>query len=583
MVRPESGDDARANDRSIDRSGKRPNPTTGGSQHSTTPVLRRLLFLITTTTTTTNTLTSAFTMNDNNNDNNDNDNNQKKKPPLPPLTFRRVTPADLPTCIAIETASYPADEAASPEALTYRQQHAGDYFYCVTTKEKKKNDDDDDDDGDETIIGFACGTRCAALTEESMGSSHDADGALLAVHSVVVRSDWRRRGVATHLLRRYVRHVDQDHDHDHDSLTRLVLLSKARLLGFYVSAGGFVVTRPSPIVHGRELWYELERPVVTSSSRDRSPCFVVDAFGRDRRGTGNPAALVILERPPDDDDDVRWMQTVATEFNLSETAFCWKLDNNNDEHNDDDEAPCFGIRYFTPTREVALCGHATLAAASVLMDRASVRSVAFQTSVDDVTLRARRGTVPHGDAAAAHVTMTFPARPAEALADDDRKAAVAMLRRAFDGLRADDIVWMGVSPGVGGDLLVQVRSSAWIKSLTTNRIDHDALMTAWDGYRRGVILTSLVDDDDDDVDFGCRFFAPKAGVPEDPVTGSAHTVLVPHYHERRSSSSTTTTKTSFVAEQWSPRGGRLYCRLLPDDDVVEITGRAVVTLRGNLQ
>ena len=478
------------------------------------------------------------------------------------LSFRPITPSDLPTCIDIETASYPPDEAASPEGLTYRQTNAGAYFRCVcsTTRSKEKGEEDNG----EEMLGFVCATRCAAFTHESM-STHDPHGELLAIHSVVVKQDHRRQGIATKMLKAYVRHVEEQEARKPSGLSKMVLLAKAHLLGFYVNCG-FTVTRPSPIVHGQELWYELER--VLPYRMEQSKCFVVDAFGNpNQRGTGNPAAVVLLERPPKWDDPAcrSWMQTIAAEFNLSETAFCWPIISTSTST----PGSTFGIRYFTPTTEVPLCGHATLATASILYQTERVpihQPVSLQASHD--LLQAR--TV---DGDSTHIAMTFPSYPARSLVEHDKMGARQMLQKAF-GITSDDIVWMGVSPGIG-DLLVQVTSPDLLNSLTN--IEYDA-MKEWDGYSRGIILSSLADQENDSFDFVSRFFAPKAGVPEDPVTGSAHTVLVPYYAGKMDKSSHL-----FRAQQWSVRGGWLTCQLLGDIDRVEISGRAVTTLRGNLQ
>jgi len=160
------------------------------------------------------------------------------------LSYRTPTPEDIPTCFEIEAASYPSDEAASLDSLEYRQKHASPYFQCAVF--------------DDTIIGFVCSTRCDQFEEESM-STHAANGRLLAVHSVVVREDFRRKSVATHMLQKYLEKIKQENMDG--TIQSVVLLAKQHLLGFYVNCG-FSVNRPSPIVHGKELWYELERTLV---------------------------------------------------------------------------------------------------------------------------------------------------------------------------------------------------------------------------------------------------------------------------------------------------------------------------------
>ena len=147
-------------------------------------------------------------------------------------------------CSEIEAASYPADEAASLVSLQYRQNNASPYFQCAVLEDN--------------IIGFVCATRCDQFEEESM-STHTPNGNLLAVHSVVVCEDFRRKSVATTMLTKYLEKVKQENEDG--TIESVVLLAKKYLLGFYVNCG-FRVNRPSPIVHGKELWYELEHTLV---------------------------------------------------------------------------------------------------------------------------------------------------------------------------------------------------------------------------------------------------------------------------------------------------------------------------------
>lgn len=178
------------------------------------------------------------------------------------LSYRSPTPRDISRCFAIESASYPADEAASLEGLQYRQQHAGDYFQlCVMIGENNSDSSTTDSTAVETIVGFICSTRCNEFTEESM-STHDPTGKLLAIHSVVVEEPYRKQGIAKAMLQHYVANMKEKQKQlqlssDHP-ISSMVLLAKAHLLGFYVQCG-FQVNRPSPIVHGQELWYELQQ------------------------------------------------------------------------------------------------------------------------------------------------------------------------------------------------------------------------------------------------------------------------------------------------------------------------------------
>lgn len=172
------------------------------------------------------------------------------------ISYRTPTAQEIPDCFAIESASYPPDEAATLEGLKFRQSNASDYFQCTIL------------DGNE-IIGFVCSTRCEEFEEESM-STHVDTGPFLAIHSVVVTEEHRRKGIASAMLKAYLEKVRNENIDG--SIRSFVLLAKANLLGFYVNCG-FQVNRPSPIVHGKELWYELEKPLITSLPRDDESWF----------------------------------------------------------------------------------------------------------------------------------------------------------------------------------------------------------------------------------------------------------------------------------------------------------------------
>eukprot|EP00934_Nitzschia_sp_Nitz4_P007942 Nitzschia sp. Nitz4//scaffold266_size26515//19084//19884//NITZ4_008259-RA/size26515-processed-gene-0.23-mRNA-1//1//CDS//3329544874//7932//frame0 len=168
-------------------------------------------------------------------------------------TYRTPTPEEIPACFAIEEASYPEDEAATLENLKYRLAQAEPYFLCTVTEE----------DG---IIG------CDTFEEESM-STHVPDGPFLAIHSVVVHEKFRRRGIASAMMKQYLAHVERQNTDG--SIQSFILLAKSHLLGFYVSCG-FQVNRPSPIVHGKELWYELERKIFRTLPRPSESWFLVE-------------------------------------------------------------------------------------------------------------------------------------------------------------------------------------------------------------------------------------------------------------------------------------------------------------------
>jgi PhzF family phenazine biosynthesis protein len=256
----------------------------------------------------------------------------------------------------------------------------------------------------------------------------------------------------------------------------------------------------------------------------------VDAF-TSRPFAGNPAAVCVLPAPR----DARWMQDVAREMNLSETAFLHPLEDG------------YGLRWFTPTVEVALCGHATLASAHVLWEEGHLgapRQARFHTKSGLLT----------ADRKGAWIELDFPTRPAAA------GPAPAGLVEALRVTRQPR--WVGRS---ALDYLVEVEGEEAVRALAP---DLAALAQV---EARGVIVTSRATRQG--YDFVSRFFAPRVGVPEDPVTGSAHCTLTPYWSERLH-------MTELTAYQASPRGGVIRVRLVGDR--VALGGQAVTVLRGEL-
>lgn len=251
---------------------------------------------------------------------------------------------------------------------------------------------------------------------------------------------------------------------------------------------------------------------------------VVDAF-TDRPFAGNPAAVCLLGQWPDD----AWLAAVATEMNLSETAYVVRRPGGGG----------FDLRWFTPAVEVDLCGHATLAAAHVLFGRGAV------APGSTVTFHTRSGALVCSGGGG-WIEMDFPALPPKAAprpSGIERALGTgeqyAVARSRFD-------------------LLVEVADAGMVRAL---RPDIGALRSI---EARGVIVTAP--GDRDGIDCVSRFFAPRVGVEEDPVTGSAHCVLAPFWSER-------TGRTDLVGEQASRRGGTVRMRLAGDR--VALGGRAV--------
>lgn len=242
------------------------------------------------------------------------------------------------------------------------------------------------------------------------------------------------------------------------------------------------------------------------------PLYQVDAFTAEPF-RGNPAAVCLLSAPRDD----RWMQAVAQEMNLAETAFLLP------------ENDGFRLRWFTPTVEVDLCGHATLASAHVLWTTG-------QLEADQQARFYSRSDLLTADRDGDWITLDFPAKR-EQPADPP----------------PDLIEALGVDPRYVGknqfDYLVEVASEAEVRALQP---DFARLKTL--GVR-GIMVTSRAASTD--YDFVSRFFAPGSGIDEDPVTGSAHCCLGPFWADRLG-------KHEFTAYQASPRGGVVRVRLEGD-------------------
>jgi len=256
--------------------------------------------------------------------------------------------------------------------------------------------------------------------------------------------------------------------------------------------------------------------------------FQVDAF-TDKPFSGNPAAVCILPEPRDE----IWMQNVAKEMNLSETAFLSK------QHDG------FNLRWFTPRVEVELCGHATLASAHILWENDMLdrnEQARFHTCSGLLTAELKRDGVE----------LNFPATP------EERASIPAGLSEA-----------LGIDPKYVGkskfDYLVEVASEERVRNLTPDFALLRKLPI------RGIMVTSTADSPE--YDFVSRFFSPAVGVDEDPVTGSSHCCLGPFWSKRFG-------KSELVAYQASERGGVLRIQLIGER--IYLRGQAVTVLRGEL-
>jgi len=261
-----------------------------------------------------------------------------------------------------------------------------------------------------------------------------------------------------------------------------------------------------------------------SEARLKYPIYQVDAF-TGRLFSGNPAAVVPTREPLADD----LMQAIAEENQLSETAFAVP------------RGEAFSLRWFTPAAEVDLCGHATLATAFVLFEFGMVAG-------DRVAFETRSGTLltwREGD----RLRLDFPARPARPIERPPDLEAV-LGRRPATVMATDNLVAI-------------YETEADIAALAPDFTAMRALAA------HGVVATAP----GDEVDFVSRYFAPKYGIPEDPVTGSTHCTLTPYWARRLG-------KRQLHARQLSRRGGELFCEDVGDR--VSISGQAVLYMAGEL-
>jgi len=259
------------------------------------------------------------------------------------------------------------------------------------------------------------------------------------------------------------------------------------------------------------------------------PLFHIDAFTNMPFG-GNPAAVCLLHKPA----KTEWMQQVAAETNLSETAFLLR------------QGDPYQLRWFTPTTEADLCGHATLAATHALCEMGHIgdkKQVKFSTRSGFLTAVCADNTIE----------LNFPTEPAEAQPEYPQELLEALL----------------VSPTFVGknrmDYLIEVASQSIVEDLAPNFAKLREI------NMRGVIVTAP--SASPKCDFVSRFFAPGAGINEDPVTGSAHCCLGPYWGQKLK-------KETLVAHQISKRKGELFLRLA--DDRIFMRGQAVTILKGEL-
>jgi PhzF family phenazine biosynthesis protein len=258
----------------------------------------------------------------------------------------------------------------------------------------------------------------------------------------------------------------------------------------------------------------------------------IDAF-TDTPFAGNPAAVCVLPNAVDEG----WMRAVAAEMNLSETAFLHP------------HADGYQLRWFTPSAEVNLCGHATLASAHVLWQEG------YLTATDEARFHTKSGLLT-ATQAEGWITLNFPAQPLTVV------TAPPEVLRSLRGMQPIAVAYGGTAES---NYLVELPSEDYVRSLQPDF----SIMKLLPAH--GVIVTAPAEAAD--IDFVSRYFAPALGINEDPVTGSAHCSLAPYWQQKLG-------KSDFLAKQVSQRGGTLKVQL--QGQRVLLSGQAVTILRGHL-
>lgn len=263
---------------------------------------------------------------------------------------------------------------------------------------------------------------------------------------------------------------------------------------------------------------------------------IVDAF-TDRPFSGNPAGVLLLDAFPDD----AWLQNVAKEVNHAETAFAHPLPAGAEAD--------WALRWFTPVTEVAMCGHATLATAHVL--------ISTRTHEGPVRFATRSGVLIAAPQPDGSLTLDFPTAPLTPVPVPDGVA---------EALGAEPVGAFDTGPQVG-DLLLELADEKTVRGLAPD------LRSIGRYCERGIIATARAEDPSAGHDYVSRCFFPNMGIDEDPVTGSAHTALAPFWSARLGSPDLT-------GLQASPRSGHVRTALRGDRTL--LSGRAVTVIDGEL-
>lgn len=298
--------------------------------------------------------------------------------------FNKVSASDLPSIIALEEASYPADEAATPEKLHYRAEHAADLFWVLKHSSSPSSPD-------KAVIGFICATSAEdSLTHDTM-SVHVPGGAVCCIHSVVITEELRGKGLATLMMQHYLTRLPA-------SIKRCMLLAHADKAGLYERCG-FQSAGLSEVVHGSQPWLEMSLSLPAhpsahggapaAAAQKQLPFFRINAFGlKGQRFSGNPACVVLLPPAAATEQGISTsgsssslmslpasaLQPFAQEMNAPATVFVQLAAAA--AAGLSPPLNTFRVRFFTPDAEIPFCGHASLAAAAALLKHSSSKGAA---------------------------------------------------------------------------------------------------------------------------------------------------------------------------------------------------------------
>ena len=450
------------------------------------------------------------------------------------LSFTPCTQEDRASILSLELASFPEDEAADDTSLQLRLAEAGDFFYKLNRV------------CDGELLGFINGTCIQGpnLEHDSM-TSHVKMGPILVIHSVTVRESERRKYYALYMLHRYISFMKQ-----REELKEIRLLTKPLNMNLYLMAG-FNIVGISPIVHGADAWFEMKLFTRTAYQ------LMVDAFAP-TAFSGNPAAVVFEWG---ECREKGWMLKVASENNQSETAFVRPLQK---------EGEVYAITWFTPTKEVELCGHATLAAAAALYHTKRVhkgQNIAFETP--------KSGTLYAHQHENGQITLNFPETRVTDISTTIPDIEKSVICQAF-GIQESHIYFVGRSIY---DLVVEIKPEVFLAKLSQTEFDFDSVQKLGE---RGVLLTTKVNEQLVQVlkgkgllqsfDIASRCFFPRIGIQEDAVTGSAHCALTSYWGDKLG-------KNSMIAYQASSRGGVLYLERDSIAERVVLGGDSIVVMQ----